>query len=138
MFCNDLTATVGNTPMMELPRAKARTAYQDFLSLWQDADDHIPILNEAKSDYEKLRGYDRWQTSFKAGTSLNVRDRLSVKTNSNGSFIGIRVRLCRSSGQFESQSNGAVGELAPGIVLHIDALRAFVIHFRNRICMCVL
>jgi hypothetical protein len=34
--------------------AKARTAYQNFLALWKDADPDIPILNEAKREYEKL------------------------------------------------------------------------------------
>jgi eukaryotic-like serine/threonine-protein kinase len=34
--------------------AKARTAYQDFLALWKDADD-IPILLAAKSEYAKLQ-----------------------------------------------------------------------------------
>lgn len=34
--------------------AKARDAYQDFLTLWKDADPDIPILMEAKSEYAKL------------------------------------------------------------------------------------
>jgi eukaryotic-like serine/threonine-protein kinase len=35
--------------------AKARTAYQDFLALWKDADPDVPILNQAKAEYEKLK-----------------------------------------------------------------------------------
>ncbi|MBI4462772.1 MAG: tetratricopeptide repeat protein [Acidobacteria bacterium] len=35
--------------------AKARTAYQDFFALWKDADPDIPILQEAKREYEKLK-----------------------------------------------------------------------------------
>jgi len=35
--------------------AKARTAYQDFLILWKDADPDIPILKEAKAEYAKLK-----------------------------------------------------------------------------------
>jgi eukaryotic-like serine/threonine-protein kinase len=35
--------------------AKARTAYQDFFALWKDADPNVPILIEAKSEYEKLK-----------------------------------------------------------------------------------
>jgi hypothetical protein len=35
--------------------AKARTAYQDFLKLWKDADPDIPILIAAKAEYAKLR-----------------------------------------------------------------------------------
>jgi serine/threonine protein kinase/tetratricopeptide (TPR) repeat protein len=35
--------------------AKARTTYQDFLTLWKDADPDIPILQEAKAEYAKLQ-----------------------------------------------------------------------------------
>jgi len=35
--------------------AKARTAYQDFLALWKDADPDIPILKQAKAEYAKLK-----------------------------------------------------------------------------------
>jgi eukaryotic-like serine/threonine-protein kinase len=35
--------------------AKARAAYQDFLTLWKDADPDIPILIAAKSEYAKLQ-----------------------------------------------------------------------------------
>jgi hypothetical protein len=34
---------------------KARTAYQDFFALWKDADTGIPILQQAKSEYAKLK-----------------------------------------------------------------------------------
>ena len=34
--------------------AKARVAYQDFLTLWKDADPDIPILKQAKAEYAKL------------------------------------------------------------------------------------
>jgi tetratricopeptide (TPR) repeat protein len=33
--------------------AKARIAYQEFLTLWKDADPDVPILREAKAEYEK-------------------------------------------------------------------------------------
>jgi serine/threonine protein kinase/Tfp pilus assembly protein PilF len=33
----------------------ARTTYQDFLSLWKDADPDIPILKQAKAEYAKLQ-----------------------------------------------------------------------------------
>jgi tetratricopeptide (TPR) repeat protein len=36
-------------------RDKARAAYQDFLTLWKDADPDIPILKEAKAEYAKLQ-----------------------------------------------------------------------------------
>ncbi len=35
--------------------AKAKAAYQDFFTLWKDADPEIPILIVAKSEYAKLR-----------------------------------------------------------------------------------
>ncbi len=35
--------------------AKAKFAYQDFLTLWKDADTDIPILKEAKAEYAKLQ-----------------------------------------------------------------------------------
>jgi eukaryotic-like serine/threonine-protein kinase len=35
--------------------AKARAAYQDFLTLWKDADPDIPILKQAKAEYSKLQ-----------------------------------------------------------------------------------
>lgn len=34
---------------------KARTAYQNFLTLWKDADPDIPILKEAKAEYAKVQ-----------------------------------------------------------------------------------
>jgi eukaryotic-like serine/threonine-protein kinase len=34
---------------------KAKSAYQDFLGLWKDADPDIPILKEAKAEYAKLQ-----------------------------------------------------------------------------------
>jgi tetratricopeptide (TPR) repeat protein len=33
---------------------KSRAAYQDFFTLWKDADQEIPILKEAKAEYAKL------------------------------------------------------------------------------------
>ena len=35
--------------------AKARASYQDFLTLWKDADPDIPILVAAKAEYAKLQ-----------------------------------------------------------------------------------
>jgi len=34
---------------------KSRQAYQDFFALWKDADADIPVLIEAKQEYEKLK-----------------------------------------------------------------------------------
>jgi serine/threonine protein kinase/tetratricopeptide (TPR) repeat protein len=35
--------------------AKARLAYQDFFALWKDADPDLPMLIEARKEYEKLK-----------------------------------------------------------------------------------
>ena len=35
--------------------AKARTAYQDFLAMWKDAEPDVPVLREAKAEYAKLQ-----------------------------------------------------------------------------------
>jgi eukaryotic-like serine/threonine-protein kinase len=36
-------------------KTKARTAYQEFLNLWKDADPDIPILKQAKEEYRALQ-----------------------------------------------------------------------------------
>jgi hypothetical protein len=36
-------------------KAKAKTAYQDFLILWEHADPDIPILKQAKAEYAMLQ-----------------------------------------------------------------------------------
>jgi DNA-binding winged helix-turn-helix (wHTH) protein/tetratricopeptide (TPR) repeat protein len=41
--------------VLEGDMAKARSAYQDFLTLWKDADSNIPILAKAKAEYAKLQ-----------------------------------------------------------------------------------
>jgi eukaryotic-like serine/threonine-protein kinase len=40
--------------LLEGDTAKARAAYQDFLTLWKDADPDIPILKQAKAEYAEL------------------------------------------------------------------------------------
>jgi hypothetical protein len=63
----DHRGIVWNTPIGALARlqlgrayamvgdsSKAR-AYQDFLTLWKDADPDIPILKQAKAEYGKLQ-----------------------------------------------------------------------------------
>jgi len=64
----DHRTIVQNSPLATLARlqlarayvlqsdsAKARAAYQDFLTLWKDADPDIPILKQAKAEYAKLQ-----------------------------------------------------------------------------------
>ena len=33
----------------------AKVAYQDFLTLWKEADSDIPIYKQAKAEYAKLK-----------------------------------------------------------------------------------
>jgi eukaryotic-like serine/threonine-protein kinase len=46
---------LGRAYALQGEMAKARTAYQDFLTLWKDADPDIPILIAAKAEYAKLQ-----------------------------------------------------------------------------------
>jgi tetratricopeptide (TPR) repeat protein len=41
--------------MLASDNTKSRKAYQDFFALWKDADADMPVLMEAKKDYEKLK-----------------------------------------------------------------------------------
>jgi len=34
---------------------KAKTAYQDFLALWKDADPATPFLKQTKAEFAKLQ-----------------------------------------------------------------------------------
>lgn len=64
----DHPGLVGNSPVgalahLQMARAcalqediaKARSAYQDFLTIWKDADPDTPILKQAKAEYAKLQ-----------------------------------------------------------------------------------
>ena len=46
---------IGRAIAMQGDAAKAKSAYQDFLTLWKDADPDIPILKQAKAEYAKLQ-----------------------------------------------------------------------------------
>jgi DNA-binding winged helix-turn-helix (wHTH) protein len=46
---------LGRAYALQGDTAKSRAAYQDFLTLWKDADLDIPILREAKAEYAKLQ-----------------------------------------------------------------------------------
>jgi hypothetical protein len=58
-----LVDPVGAMARLQLGRAfallgdvnKAKTAYQDFLTLWKGADPDIPILKEARAEYARLQ-----------------------------------------------------------------------------------
>jgi tetratricopeptide (TPR) repeat protein len=42
-------------PEADAAKAKARAAYERFMTLWKDADPDIPVLKEAKAEYAKLQ-----------------------------------------------------------------------------------
>jgi Tfp pilus assembly protein PilF/predicted Ser/Thr protein kinase len=46
---------IGRAYAMQGDTAKAKAAYQDFLTLWKDADPDIPIFIAAKAEYAKLK-----------------------------------------------------------------------------------
>ena len=46
---------LGRAYVLQGDSANARSAYQEFLTLWKDADPDIPILKEAKAEYAKLQ-----------------------------------------------------------------------------------
>ena len=56
-----LNEPIGALALLQLGRAyasqgdtaKAKTAYQHFLTLWKDADPDFPVLKEAKAEYAK-------------------------------------------------------------------------------------
>jgi eukaryotic-like serine/threonine-protein kinase len=58
-----VNAPVGALAHLGLARAyslrgdnpKARAAYQEFLTLWKDADPDVPIVKVAKAEYAKLQ-----------------------------------------------------------------------------------
>jgi eukaryotic-like serine/threonine-protein kinase len=45
----------GRAYALQRDSAKARTAYQDFFAFWKDADPDVPLLKQAKAEYEKLQ-----------------------------------------------------------------------------------
>jgi eukaryotic-like serine/threonine-protein kinase len=45
---------LGRAYAMQGDTTRAQAAYQDFLTLWKDADPDVPILKEAKAEYAKL------------------------------------------------------------------------------------
>jgi hypothetical protein len=58
-----VNSPVGTLAHLEMGRAealagdsaKARMAYQDFFALWQHADAGIPLLQQARAEYAKLK-----------------------------------------------------------------------------------
>ena len=52
---NALQAMTSQEPDANAARVRALAAYNDFLTLWKDADPDVPILKQAKSEYAKLQ-----------------------------------------------------------------------------------
>jgi eukaryotic-like serine/threonine-protein kinase len=52
---NALLAKTSQGPDADAALVRARTAYQDFLTLWKDADPKIPTLTEARTESGKLQ-----------------------------------------------------------------------------------
>ena len=46
---------LGRAYAMSSDQSRARIAYQDFLALWKDADPDVPVLKQAKLEYERLK-----------------------------------------------------------------------------------
>ena len=48
---------IGRAYALQGDTAKARAAYQDFLTLWKEADSELPVLIAAKAEYAKLQQF---------------------------------------------------------------------------------
>ena len=46
---------LGRAYALARENTEARSAYQDFLTLWKDADPDIPIFKQAKAEYAQLQ-----------------------------------------------------------------------------------
>ena len=46
---------LGGALALARDKTKAKAAYQDFLTLWKNADSDIPILKQAKAEFAKLQ-----------------------------------------------------------------------------------
>jgi len=46
---------LGRAYALQGDTARSSAAYQDFFTLWKDADPGIPILKQAKAEYAKLQ-----------------------------------------------------------------------------------
>jgi eukaryotic-like serine/threonine-protein kinase len=53
--CSLARVQLGRARALSGDNAGARTAYQDFLAQWKDADPDVPILKEAKEEYARLQ-----------------------------------------------------------------------------------
>jgi hypothetical protein len=52
---NALQAKTSQGADADAARVRALDAYKNFLTLWKDADADIPILQQSKAEYERLK-----------------------------------------------------------------------------------
>ena len=45
----------GGPGMFVMVTLNSRLAYQNFLALWKDADPDIPVLRDARAEYQKVQ-----------------------------------------------------------------------------------
>jgi len=76
---------------MQGDTAKACTAYNDFLTLWKDADPDIPILKEAKAEYAAARTGNTWGFPGGLRYSPTMSSSLASKSGS-GLKVNLRIR----------------------------------------------
>jgi tetratricopeptide (TPR) repeat protein len=55
VLCSLSHLGLGRAYALQGDTAKAKGAYQDFFALWKDADPDVPVLKQAKAEYEKLK-----------------------------------------------------------------------------------
>jgi len=92
-------------------RDNARTAYQNFLALWKDADPDIPIYQQAKAEYQKLQN-----TTPKSNETAQSWLKLVDSGDYSQSWVAASSQLksAVTEQDFERQLNvvrGAVGPL---------------------------
>jgi tetratricopeptide (TPR) repeat protein len=46
---------LGRAYAMQNDQARARIAYQDFLAIWKNADPDVPVLKQAKAEYDRMK-----------------------------------------------------------------------------------
>jgi tetratricopeptide (TPR) repeat protein len=76
-----VTDPIGALAHLQLGRAfalsgdtiKAKGAYQDFLTLWKDADSDIPILKQAKAEYATLHPFKTSDLPTRLSTKASPR-----------------------------------------------------------------
>jgi tetratricopeptide (TPR) repeat protein len=84
---------IGRAYAMQGDSAEAKAVYQDFLTLWRDADPDIPILQQAKAEYAKLQ--------YSSAQAWKSNSRLTICRTKKGNFATDYGRL---SGLLPSQT----------------------------------